>query len=49
MTNPIRSLCVKCTGVDSHYLWCPTLRLPPGYKISDDPGRLGDPDSDDDG
>jgi hypothetical protein len=43
MTNRIRMLCLKCTGIDSHYLTCPTLLLPPGYKIAEDPGRLSDP------
>jgi hypothetical protein len=40
-------LCPKCTGTDSHYLTCPTLLLPPGYKISEDPGRFGGSGEDD--
>ncbi len=29
--------CLKCCAVNSHWLICPTLRLPAGYRISDDP------------
>ena len=28
----------RCATVGTHYLTCPTLRLPPGYRISNDPG-----------
>jgi hypothetical protein len=29
--------CARCGGVGTHYLTCPALRLPQGY-------RIGDPD-----
>jgi hypothetical protein len=34
---PVRQ-CGRCGAVGTHYLTCPALRLPPGYRISD-PGR----------
>ncbi len=27
--------CGRCGGVGTHFLTCPALRLPPGYRISD--------------
>jgi hypothetical protein len=27
--------CARCGGVGTHYLTCPALRLPQGYRISD--------------
>jgi hypothetical protein len=27
--------CARCGGVSTHYLTCPALRLPQGYRISD--------------
>ena len=32
-------LCMKCCAIRTRYLTCPTLRLPPGYRIRDDPAR----------
>jgi hypothetical protein len=31
---PVRQ-CGRCGGVSTHYLTCPALKLPPGYRISD--------------
>ncbi len=31
-------LCVRCGAVGTHYLTCPGLRLPPGYRLTEDPG-----------
>jgi hypothetical protein len=31
-------LCTRCGAVGTHYLTCPGLRLPPGYRLSEDPG-----------
>lgn len=31
---PVRQ-CGRCGGVGTHYLTCPALKLPPGYRISD--------------
>jgi hypothetical protein len=31
-------LCMQCGAVGTHYLTCPSLRLPPGYRLSEDPG-----------
>jgi hypothetical protein len=28
--------CTRCGGLGTHYLTCPLLRLPPGYRFSDD-------------
>jgi hypothetical protein len=38
--------CTRCGAVGTHYLTCPSLRLPPGYLITAGrPGRLcGGPD-----
>ena len=33
--------CARCGGVGTHFLTCPALRLPRGYRISD---RFRDPD-----
>lgn len=35
--------CTRCGGAGTHYLTCPTLRLPPGYRLNEDsgPGRAG--------
>ena len=29
--------CLRCGAVGTHYLTCPDLRLPPGYRLSADP------------
>ena len=29
--------CIRCGAVGTHYLTCPGLRLPSGYRISDAP------------
>jgi hypothetical protein len=29
--------CTRCGAVGTHYLTCPGLRLPPGYRLSEDP------------
>ena len=30
--------CTRCGAVGTHYLTCPGLRLPSGYRLSEDPG-----------
>jgi hypothetical protein len=30
--------CARCGAVGTHYLTCPDLRLPPGYRLGDAPG-----------
>ena len=30
--------CIRCGAVGTHYLTCPGLRLPSGYRLSDAPG-----------
>ena len=30
--------CIRCGAVGTHYLTCPSLRLPSGYRLSGDPG-----------
>jgi len=30
--------CIRCGAVGTHYLTCPSLRLPSGYRLIDDPG-----------
>jgi hypothetical protein len=30
--------CTRCGAVGTHYLTCPSLRLPSGYRLSQDPG-----------
>lgn len=29
--------CIRCGAVGTHYLTCPSLRLPSGYLLSEDP------------
>ena len=29
--------CTRCGAIGTHYLTCPTLRLPPGYRLSPAP------------
>jgi hypothetical protein len=29
--------CTRCGAVGTHYLTCPSLRLPSGYRLRDDP------------
>ena len=29
--------CTRCGAIGTHYLTCPGLRLPPGYRLSADP------------
>jgi hypothetical protein len=38
-TRPARAgdPCTRCGASGTHYLTCPTLRLPPGYRLSPDP------------
>lgn len=31
--------CTRCGAVGTHYLTCPGLRLPAGYRLCEDPGR----------
>ena len=33
--------CTRCGGVGTHYLTCPSLRLPPGYRLRDAAGLDG--------
>ena len=35
---PVRQ-CGRCGGVGTHYLTCPALKLPPGYRISESSAR----------
>ena len=35
--EPLASRCTRCGSVGTHYLTCPSLRLPPGYRLSEDP------------
>jgi len=30
--------CPRCAAISTHYLTCPSLRLPPGYHLSQDRG-----------
>jgi hypothetical protein len=32
------SQCIRCGAIGTHYLTCPGLRLPPGYRLSGAPG-----------
>jgi hypothetical protein len=32
--------CTRCGAVGTHYLTCPSLRLPPGYRLSEDSLRV---------
>ena len=34
--DPARGLCTRCGGIGTHYLTCPSLRLPHGYRLSGD-------------
>jgi hypothetical protein len=34
--------CARCGAAGTHYLTCPGLRLPPGYRLSE-AGRPGEP------
>jgi hypothetical protein len=34
----LASQCTRCGAVSTHYLTCPSLRLPAGYRLSQDPG-----------
>jgi hypothetical protein len=29
--------CPRCSAAGTHYLTCPSLQLPPGYRLTDDP------------
>jgi hypothetical protein len=31
--------CARCGALGTHYLTCPSLRLPPGYRLTPDPAR----------
>jgi hypothetical protein len=33
--------CPRCGAISTHYLTCPSLRLPPGYRLSRGPGQAG--------
>lgn len=33
-----RRQCARCGAVGTHYLTCPALRLPSGYRLGDAPG-----------
>ena len=30
--------CIRCGAVGTHYLTCPSLKLPPGYRLSAERG-----------
>ena len=34
--EPPERRCARCGAVGTHYLTCPGLRLPPGYRLSED-------------
>jgi len=34
---PSAQVCTRCGGIGTHYLTCPRLRLPEGYRIGEDP------------
>jgi hypothetical protein len=36
----VAGLCRRCLGNGMHYLTCATLRVPPGYRLADDPGLI---------
>lgn len=42
-----RPPCRRCGAAGTHYLTCPSLRLPPGYRLSQDagPGHPYGPDT----
>ena len=33
--EPLASRCTRCGAVGTHYLTCPDLRLPSGYRLGD--------------
>jgi hypothetical protein len=35
---PPERRCARCGAVGTHYLTCPALRLPTGYRLFDAPG-----------
>jgi len=37
--GPPAAHCTRCGAVGTHYLTCPGLRLPPGYRLSGDVGH----------
>jgi len=37
-TEPPERRCARCGAVGTHYLTCPGLRLPTGYRLFDAPG-----------
>ena len=38
--DPRVQLCGWCGGAGTRYLTCKNLRLPAGYRVSDDPGPV---------
>ena len=36
--EPLDRQCARCGAVGTHYLTCPGLRLPSGYRLGDVPG-----------
>jgi hypothetical protein len=36
--EPPERRCARCGAVGTHYLTCPGLRLPSGYRLADAPG-----------
>ena len=36
--EPPERRCARCGAVGTHYLTCPALRLPTGYRLFDAPG-----------
>ena len=42
-TRPARAgePCTRCGASGTHYLTCPSLRLPPGYRLTSDPAPRG--------
>ena len=38
ITSESTRQCTGCGAVGTHYLTCPSLRLPPGYRVIEDPG-----------
>jgi hypothetical protein len=40
--EPLTRQCTRCGAVGTHYLTCPGLRLPSGYRLSRDPGQQPD-------
>ena len=36
--EPPERQCARCGAVGTHYLTCPGLRLPSGYRLGDAPG-----------